>query len=176
MALISCVCSEQEKTIYNAKSGTPLIFLSLSLLDRSNNQRPFSSPLPLPTPQGLTGLDPCKDLTEADIKTAIKNSGGVKGSLLIPDTPFEGLVRNAIRRLLAPSLQCNQVGAAVQCSAVQQVSIYYKKCRERLLGAAMCSAMDACSYLLQGALGMQGRPCPTESAVELILLPRPRFS
>lgn len=58
--------------------------------------------------RGLDGLDPCKELTEADIRTAIRNSGGVKGSLLIPEVPFELLVKAAIKRLLAPSLQCNQ--------------------------------------------------------------------
>lgn len=48
----------------------------------------------------------CRELTDEDIRTAIKNSGGVKGSLLIPDAPFELLVRRSISRLLAPCLQC----------------------------------------------------------------------
>ena len=34
----------------------------------------------------------CSELSDEDIRTAIKNSGGVKGSLLIPDAPFELLV------------------------------------------------------------------------------------
>jgi len=42
------------------------------------------------------------------VRTAIKNSGGVRGSLLIPDAPFELLVRKAISRLLTPSLQCKE--------------------------------------------------------------------
>lgn len=42
------------------------------------------------------------------MRTAIKNSGGVRGSLLIPDAPFELLVRRAISRLLTPSLQCKE--------------------------------------------------------------------
>ena len=42
------------------------------------------------------------------MRTAIKNSGGVRGSLLIPDAPFELLVRKAIARLLTPSLQCKE--------------------------------------------------------------------
>ncbi len=48
----------------------------------------------------------CRELTDEDIRTAIKNSGGVKGSLLIPDAPFELLVRRSISCLLTPSLQC----------------------------------------------------------------------
>lgn len=39
------------------------------------------------------------------MRTAIKNSGGIKGSLLIPEAPFELLVRRAIDRLLPPALQ-----------------------------------------------------------------------
>lgn len=42
------------------------------------------------------------------MRTAIKNSGGVRGSLLIPDAPFELLVRRAISRLLTPALQCKE--------------------------------------------------------------------
>lgn len=51
----------------------------------------------------------CSELTVQDIRTAIKNSGGVKGSLLIPEAPFELLVRRAIQRLLPPALQCKEV-------------------------------------------------------------------
>ena len=52
------------------------------------------------------------ELTDGDIRTAIKNSGGVKGSLLIPEAPFELLVRRAIGRLLTPSLQCKEARTA----------------------------------------------------------------
>ena len=48
----------------------------------------------------------CSELTDEDVRTAIKNSGGVKGSLLIPDAPFELLVRRALTRLLPLALQC----------------------------------------------------------------------
>ena len=54
----------------------------------------------------ITHLLCCRTLTEDDIRTAIKNSGGVKGSLLIPDAPFELLVRRSITQLLVPALQC----------------------------------------------------------------------
>lgn len=50
----------------------------------------------------------CSELTDEDVRTAIKNSGGVKGSLLIPEAPFELLVRRAISRLLPSALQCQQ--------------------------------------------------------------------
>ncbi|CAK0784287.1 hypothetical protein CVIRNUC_007491 [Coccomyxa viridis] len=57
---------------------------------------------------GLQDLNPSSELTDEDVRTAIKNSGGVRGSLLIPDAPFELLVRKAIARLLTPSLQCKE--------------------------------------------------------------------
>jgi len=57
---------------------------------------------------GLDGLDPMAELSDEDVRTAIKNSGGIKGSLLIPEAPFELLVRRAIDRLLGPTLQCKE--------------------------------------------------------------------
>ncbi|GAB4823382.1 hypothetical protein N2152v2_010428 [Parachlorella kessleri] len=57
---------------------------------------------------GLEALDPCAELTDEDVRTAIKNSGGIKGSLLIPEAPFELLVRRAIDKLLPPALQCKE--------------------------------------------------------------------
>lgn len=50
----------------------------------------------------------CSELTEEDVRTAIKNSAGVKGTLMLPDAPFELLVRRALSRLLAPALQCKE--------------------------------------------------------------------
>lgn len=56
----------------------------------------------------LDDLDPASELTDDEIRTAIKNSGGITGSLLIPEAPFEMLVKRAIERLLRPSLQCRE--------------------------------------------------------------------
>lgn len=56
----------------------------------------------------LDDLDPASELTDDEIRTAIKNSGGITGSLLIPEAPFELLVQRAIERLLRPSLQCRE--------------------------------------------------------------------
>ena len=56
------------------------------------------------------------------MRTAIRNSGGIRGSLLIPEAPFELLVRRAIGRLLAPALQCKEfvhaelLRVAAQCA------------------------------------------------------------
>ena len=51
---------------------------------------------------------PCSELSEGDVRTAIKNTAGVRGTLMLPDAPFELLVRRAISRLLTPALQCKE--------------------------------------------------------------------
>ncbi|CAN6270493.1 unnamed protein product [Urochloa humidicola] len=53
-------------------------------------------------------VDPCKSITDEDIRTTIQNSGGPKGAMFLPELPFEILVRKQIGRLLDPSLQCAQ--------------------------------------------------------------------
>jgi dynamin 1-like protein len=54
----------------------------------------------------LQEVDPCEDLTDDDIRTAIQNATGPRSALFVPDVPFEVLVRRQISRLLDPSLQC----------------------------------------------------------------------
>ncbi|KAL6650730.1 hypothetical protein ACP70R_009655 [Stipagrostis hirtigluma subsp. patula] len=58
--------------------------------------------------KSLEEIDPCKSITDEDIRTAIQNSGGPKGAMFLPEVPFEILVRKQIGRLLDPSLQCAQ--------------------------------------------------------------------
>ncbi|TVU13956.1 hypothetical protein EJB05_37396, partial [Eragrostis curvula] len=58
--------------------------------------------------KSLEEIDPCKSITDEDIRTAIQNSGGPKGAMFLPEVPFEILVRKQIVRLLDPSLQCAQ--------------------------------------------------------------------
>lgn len=54
----------------------------------------------------LEEVDPCEDLTDDDIRTAIQNASGPRSALFVPEVPFEVLVRKQIARLLDPSLQC----------------------------------------------------------------------
>ncbi|KAL3024446.1 hypothetical protein AAZX31_04G122000 [Glycine max] len=51
-------------------------------------------------------VDPCEDLTDDDIRTAIQNATGPKSAVFAPSVPFKVLVRRQISRLLDPSLQC----------------------------------------------------------------------
>lgn len=56
--------------------------------------------------KSLDEVDPCDDLTDEDIRTAIQNATGPKNIIFVPEVPFEVLVRRQIARLLDPSLQC----------------------------------------------------------------------
>ncbi|KAK9144485.1 hypothetical protein Sjap_004388 [Stephania japonica] len=56
--------------------------------------------------KSLEEVDPCDDLTDDDIRTAIQNATGPRSALFVPEIPFEVLVRRQIARLLDPSLQC----------------------------------------------------------------------
>lgn len=56
--------------------------------------------------KSLEEVDPCDDLTDDDIRTAIQNATGPKSALFVPEVPFEVLIRRQITRLLDPSLQC----------------------------------------------------------------------
>ncbi|KAG6517326.1 hypothetical protein ZIOFF_020711 [Zingiber officinale] len=51
-------------------------------------------------------IDPCKDISDEDIRLAIQNATGPRSALFVPEVPFEVLVRRQIGRLLDPSLQC----------------------------------------------------------------------
>ncbi|KAK9273908.1 hypothetical protein L1049_018720 [Liquidambar formosana] len=56
--------------------------------------------------KSLEDVDPCDDLTDEDIRTAIQNATGPRKAVFVPEVPFEVLVRRQIARLLDPSLQC----------------------------------------------------------------------
>lgn len=51
-------------------------------------------------------IDPFDTLSDDDIRTAIKNSNGLRPSLFIPELAFEVLVKQQITRLQAPALIC----------------------------------------------------------------------
>lgn len=57
----------------------------------------------------LNEMDWRNDLSADVIRTTIRNSSGVSGSLLIPQEPFELLVRRSIKRLLEPAMRCKDL-------------------------------------------------------------------
>ncbi|KAD6454344.1 hypothetical protein E3N88_09050 [Mikania micrantha] len=56
--------------------------------------------------KSLEEVDPCEDLTDNDILTAIQNASGTRSALFVPEVPFEVLIKRQIARLLDPSVQC----------------------------------------------------------------------
>ena len=54
----------------------------------------------------VDNIDPLDLLSDDDIRTAIKNSNGLRPSLFIPEMAFEVLVKQQITRLQSPSLMC----------------------------------------------------------------------
>ncbi|SAM04291.1 hypothetical protein [Absidia glauca] len=54
----------------------------------------------------LDAIAPCANLTNDDIRTAIRNSTGPRCSLFVPELAFDLLVRPQIKLLEAPSLRC----------------------------------------------------------------------
>ncbi|KAJ0530275.1 putative dynamin stalk domain, Dynamin superfamily [Helianthus annuus] len=49
-------------------------------------------------------VDPCEELTDDDIRTAIQDASGPRSTLFVPEVPFEVLIRRQIARLLDPCM------------------------------------------------------------------------
>uniref|UniRef100_A0A0K0EMI2 Dynamin GTPase n=1 Tax=Strongyloides stercoralis TaxID=6248 RepID=A0A0K0EMI2_STRER len=56
--------------------------------------------------RAIQTIDPLTDYTEEDVLTAMRNSRGIKTSLYIPEECFELLVKQQIKRLEEPCLNC----------------------------------------------------------------------
>ncbi|ORZ18173.1 Dynamin central region-domain-containing protein [Absidia repens] len=54
----------------------------------------------------LIAIPPCSNLTNSDIRTAIRNSTGPRPSLFVPEIAFDLLVKPQIKLLETPSLRC----------------------------------------------------------------------
>lgn len=54
----------------------------------------------------INSIDPYDTLSDDDIRTAIKNTNGLKPSLFIPEHAFEVLIKQQIHRFTNPSLHC----------------------------------------------------------------------
>lgn len=56
--------------------------------------------------RGISDINPFDELTDQDIRTAIRNATGPRPSLFVPEISFEILSKTQIQRLREPSLQC----------------------------------------------------------------------
>jgi len=57
----------------------------------------------------ISNIDPFDELTDDDIKTAIRNASSLRPNLFVPELAFETLSKMQVNRLESPSLQCVQL-------------------------------------------------------------------
>ena len=99
------------------------------------------------------------ELSDDDVRTAIKNSGGIKGTLLIPEAPFELLVRRAIERLLPPALQAKEfvhgelLRIAAQCAPPDAARFPVLQVRLAGWGGGFLSVVDSSGRAFSGRRG-----------------------
>lgn len=79
----------------------------------------------------ISTIDPFDHLSDDDIRTAIKNSNGLRPSLFIPEAAFEVLVKQQISRLSHPSLFCckkihEELKKIVEHISIPEISRYNK--------------------------------------------------
>ncbi|PVU84923.1 hypothetical protein BB560_007213 [Smittium megazygosporum] len=58
---------------------------------------------------GLEKINPIVNLSDNDIRTAIRNSSGPRGSLFVPELSFQLLIKPLIKSLESPSQRCVQL-------------------------------------------------------------------
>ena len=56
--------------------------------------------------RAINQVDPFSNLSDEDIRTAIRNATGTRATLFVPEVAFELLVKAQIKRLEGPALQC----------------------------------------------------------------------
>ena len=79
----------------------------------------------------INNIDPFDELSDDDIRTAIKNSNGLRPSLFIPEAAFEVLVKQQISRFCYPSLFCvknvhEELKKIVELISIPEISRYNK--------------------------------------------------
>ncbi|KAI9484415.1 putative dynamin-like GTPase Dnm1 [Zychaea mexicana] len=107
----------------------------------------------------LDAIIPCSNITNDDIRTAIRNSTGPRCSLFVPELAFDLLVRPQIRLLEAPSLRCVDM-------AFQELSKICHTCHTKELmrfPKLHSKLIDVVSDLLHERLG------PTSSYVKSLI-------
>ncbi|KAI9477996.1 MAG: Dynamin central region-domain-containing protein [Benjaminiella poitrasii] len=109
--------------------------------------------------QALDAIPACSNLTNNDIRTAIRNSTGPRPSLFVPELAFDLLVRPQIKLLEVPSLRCvelvyEELMKVCHNSDTKEL-LRYPRLQQRLI--------EVVSELLRERLG------PTSSYVESLI-------
>jgi len=95
----------------------------------------------------ITNIDPFNCLSDEDIRTAIKNSNGLKPSLFIPEAAFEVLIKQQIERFSSPALMCvrkvyEELKNIVNYIEISEISRYKKL--ENKIKSVMENVLDSC--------------------------------
>ncbi|KAJ7554794.1 hypothetical protein O6H91_05G009400 [Diphasiastrum complanatum] len=112
--------------------------------------------------KSLQDVDPCDNLTDEDIRTAIQNATGPKNVLFVPEVPFEVLIRRQIGRLLEPSLQCARfvfdelVKISNQCvsSEMQRFPILRRRIEE-VVAIFLCEGLAPAETMITHLIEME---------------------
>ena len=95
----------------------------------------------------INNIGPFDNLSDEDIRTAIKNSNGLKPSLFIPEAAFEVLIKQQINRLSNPSLLCvkrvyDELKNIVSSIEIPEITRYKKL--ELKIKQVMENVLDSC--------------------------------
>jgi len=95
----------------------------------------------------INNIDPFNALSDEDIRTAIKNSNGLKPSLFIPEAAFEVLIKQQIERFSQPSLICvrkvyEELKNIVNYIEIPEISRFKKL--EGKIKSIMENVLDSC--------------------------------
>lgn len=95
----------------------------------------------------INNIDPFNCLSDEDIRTAIKNSNGLKPSLFIPEAAFEVLIKQQIERFSNPSLNCvrkvyEELKNIVNFIDIAEISRFKKL--ENKIKQVMENVLDSC--------------------------------
>ncbi|KAK4254205.1 hypothetical protein QN277_009617 [Acacia crassicarpa] len=110
----------------------------------------------------LEEVDPCEDLTDGDIRTAIQNATGPRSALFVPEVPFEVLVRRQIARLLDPSLQCarfifDELIEISHCCLVNELQRFpfLRKRIDEVIGKFLREGLEPSENMIQHIIEME---------------------
>ncbi|CAL0311987.1 unnamed protein product [Lupinus luteus] len=110
----------------------------------------------------LEEVDPCEDLTDDDIRTAVQNATGLRSALFVPEVPFEVLIRRQISRLLDPSLQCARfiydelVKISHRCMVTELKRFpFLRKSMDDVIGNFLREGLDPSENMIQHIMEME---------------------
>ncbi|XP_047341021.1 dynamin-related protein 3B-like [Impatiens glandulifera] len=112
--------------------------------------------------KSLEEVDPCDDLTDDDIRTAIQNATGPQSALFVPEVPFEVLARRQIARLLDPSLQCARfiydelVKMSHRCMVNElQRHPFLRKRMDKVIGNFLRKGLEPSKTMIENIIAME---------------------